>query len=115
MARFFGKVGYGVPSELVDGVWSDTIKERAYKGEILNETAAHVESDKVNENVRFTQRISIVADPYAFENFTDIKYVEVAGSLRAVSSVQVERPRLILSVGGAYNGTRPTPSVPGDS
>lgn len=108
MARFFGKVGYAVPGELVNGVWSDSITERAYYGEVLNETRSHDESEKVNDDVRLSQRISIVADAYALGNFSDIKYVEdEAGTLWTVRSIELKRPRLILSTGGVYHGTTP--------
>jgi hypothetical protein len=107
MARFFDKVGYGIPSKLVDGVWSDSITERAYYGDILEMMTGNEEADKVNDNLRLQQRVSIVADGFALENFSRIKYVSWMGSLWTVISVRVERPRLILALGGIYNGPRP--------
>lgn len=110
MARFHGIVGYGVSGELVDGVWSDSITERAYYGTILNETQTHESSEKVNDDRRLSQRISIVADAYALGNYFDIKYVEdEAGTLWTVQSIELKRPRLILSMGGVYHGPRPAP------
>lgn len=107
MARFYGKVGYAVPVQTAPDVWSDSIIERDYKGEILNDTVSHVESEKVNENVRLSSRISIIADPEALGNYSDIKYVKDEGGVYwAVTSVQLKRPRLILSTGGVYNGRR---------
>jgi len=108
MARFYGKVGYGSQGELVGGVWSDSITERAYFGDILNETRTYGSSDKVNDDFRLSERISIVADAFALGNFTDIKYVERAGVLWAVTSVEVQNPRLILSLGGVYHGPTAT-------
>ena len=112
MARFLDKVGYGIPSEPVDGVWSDNITERAYKGEILSTTKFSEESDKVNDDIRLTQRISIVADAFALENFSYIKYVSWMGTLWRVTAVTPERPRLLLTLGGVYNGPRPAPGTP---
>jgi hypothetical protein len=109
MTRFFDNVGYGVQAELVDGVWSDSITERAYYGEILSTTRYLEQSDKVNDDIRLTQRISIVADAFALENFSRIKYVSWMGVLWSVTSVEIERPRLLLTLGGVYNGPRPTP------
>lgn len=108
MARFYDNVGYGVPTA-VDGVWSDVITERAYYGDVLSETRSLVPADKVNDNIRLTKRISIVADAFAFENFLRIKYADWAGLSWTVISVEVERPRLILSLGGVYNGPKPEP------
>jgi hypothetical protein len=112
MARFYDKVGYGVPGELVEGVWSDNITERAYYGEILSTTQFYEESDKVNDDIRLTQRISILADGFALENFSLIKYVSWMGSFWEVTSVSIERPRLLLTLGGVYNGPRPTGTTP---
>lgn len=107
MARFFDKVGYGITGEVVGGVWSDTITERALYGEVLEATSSLEPTDQVNDNVRLQNRISVVADAFALENFSNIKYVMWAGSPWTVNSVKVERPRLILSLGGVYSGPRP--------
>lgn len=109
MARFYGKVGYAVPTNPVPGVWSDEITERAYYGDVLNDVRSLSASEKVNDDVRMQTRISIVADKYALGNYLQIKYVEWAGSLWTVTSVDAERPRLVLSLGGVYDGQRPTP------
>jgi fructose-1,6-bisphosphatase/inositol monophosphatase family enzyme len=111
MARFFDNVGYGIPGELVDGVWSDSITERAYYGDVLEVMTSNAESDKVNNDIRLQQRISIMADAFAFENFSRVKYVSWMGSLWTVISVRVERPRLILTLGGIYNGPEPPKAV----
>lgn len=108
MARFFDKVGYGNPGELVDGVWSDSIIERAYSGDILDTTRYSGSDDKVNNDIRLTQRIRILADAFAFENFSRIKYVLWMGTAWQVTSVAVERPRLLLTLGGVYHGPLPT-------
>lgn len=107
MARFYGNIGYGVSEETVPGVWSDVITERAYYGDILNDLRSTSPSEKVNDDIRLQHRISIVADAYALGNYLQIKYVNVAGFLWTVNSVDVERPRLILSLGGTYDGPRP--------
>lgn len=112
MVRFFDKVGYGTPSELVNGVWTDSIIERDHYGEVLKTVSSIEPSDKVNDDIRLQNSISIVADAFALENFSLIKYVSWMGTLWIVTSVAVERPRLILSLGGVYNGPIPTPAVP---
>lgn len=112
MARFYGKIGYGVSEETVPGVWSDEITERAYYGDILNDLRSTSSSEKVNDDIRLQNRISIVADAYALGNYLEIKYVEWAGSLWTVNSVDMERPRLILTLGGVYNGPRPEVVIP---
>lgn len=105
--RFHGKVGYAIPVNRGNGVWSDDITERTYFGDVREAIKSNEESEQVNVNIRLQNRISIVADAFALEHFTNIKYVSWAGSLWTVNSVEVERPRLLLSLGGVYNGQRP--------
>lgn len=105
--RFFGKVGYSTPEETDLDVWEDVITEREYYGEVLRNTRYFAQGDTVLGKVSFQNRISIVADGFAQENFTAIRYVEWAGSFWVVEQVDVERPRLILVLGEVYNGPRP--------
>jgi len=99
-------VGYGIPTKTAKGVWSDSIVERDYYGEIL-ETARYQESDdKVNDDIRITQRLRVLADAFAFENFSRIKFVEWMGTAWVVTSVSLERPRLLLTLGEVYHGQR---------
>ena len=109
MARFFGEVGYGYSLETpVDsGVWVDSIVEYPYKGDVIRNTRGLDPTDKLNPDISVSNSISIIADQYAIEHFFDIKNVRWAGVLWVVSSVDVQSPRLILSLGSVYNG--PTP------
>lgn len=108
MARFYGKVGYGVTVETEPDVWSDSITERDYYGNVLNETVSREDSEKVNDDIRLSSRISVVADPFALGHYSDIKYVvDEGGVFWEVTSVELKRPRLILSTGGVYNGPKP--------
>lgn len=109
--RFFDKVGYGISTNLGDGVWSDSITERSYYGDVLDVTRSLEPSDKVNDDIRLQNRISIMADAFALENFSDIKYVSWMGSLWTVNTVTVERPRLLLSLGGVYDGPVPEEGI----
>jgi len=109
MARFYDKVGYGIPTQTVPGVWSDDITERAYYGEILKAMSSLEASDKVNDDIRLQNRIKILADAFALENFSNIKYISWMSTLWTVNSVEVKHPNLILMLGGVYNGPRPTP------
>lgn len=109
MARFFGKVGYGEPVQNPpgSGVWVDQITELDYQGDVIRNTSALSEADKVNGDISLSNSISIVADEYAIKHSSKIKYVDWAGTLWTVTSVEVRSPRLILSLGSVYNG--PTP------
>lgn len=64
-----------------------------------------LESDqKVNFDLAVSNSISVVADAYANENFHAIRYIRWMGSLWIVTTVEVQRPRLLLELGGVYNG-----------
>ncbi len=107
MTRFFDKVGFAANGTLVDGVWSDSMTERDYYGDVLEITRSIEESDKVKDDFRLQNRISIVGDDYALENFSTIKYVSWGGVRWKVLNVTVERPRLVLSLGGVYDDQVP--------
>lgn len=104
MAKFYGAVGYAVTNEIRPGVWKDSIVERMYYGDVIRNNRRLESTDKANDNINISNEISILADPYANENFHLIKYVEFMGTKWEVSTVTVQFPRLILSVGGVYNG-----------
>ena len=112
MARFFGNVGYGDTLETPtdSGIWVDVITEREYFGDVKRNTRKLESGEGLNNNIVVSNTISIVADEYAIKHFFRIKYVQWEGVLWTVDNVEVQRPRLILSLGSVYNG--PTPSAP---
>lgn len=103
MAKFFGKIGYGVTKETRPGVWKPQIIEREYFGDLVRNTRRLESASQVNDNVQIANEISIVADPYARENFHAMRYVYFMGAKWRVISVEVQYPRLILTVGGVWN------------
>lgn len=109
MARFHGVVGYGetVETPSGSGVWVDQITEVSYFGDVVRNTRRLDEGEQLNTDISVSNAISIVADQYAIEHFFLIKYVEWAGTLWTVTSVEVHSPRLLLRLGSVYNG--PTP------
>lgn len=111
MARFSGAVGYATRITTAPGVKSDTIVERSYKGRYLNRTFTDVGDDQVNVDRDLSSRIEIVADAFMRGNYRNIKYVvDEDGVFWEVTSRQLKRPRLVLSTGGVYRGTKPSPA-----
>lgn len=104
MAKWYGKVGFGLSEETSPGVWKPNIIERRYAGDIFKTASKMVSSDSQNDDIRISNEIRILADPFANLNFHSIRYVEFMGTLHKVDNVSVQYPRLILSVGGVYNG-----------
>lgn len=110
MAKYYGKIGY-ILTEDDDGfgVYNEVAIERPYYGDLIRDTRREQAGDGVNDNILIQNEISIVADAYAYRNLHRIKYVTFMGTRWSVNSVEIQRPRLILSVGGVYNG--PTPET----
>ena len=104
MARFYGKVGYGEDEDQGNGVHQLVITERNAFGDVVRNSRRNDQAEKVNDDLSVSNSISIVADTYANEHFFAIRYVEWAGTLWRVTEVEVASPRLILRLGGVYNG-----------
>lgn len=104
VGKWYGNVGYAESVNTEPGVWEDKITERPYYGDVVRNIRKLQDSGSVNDNVNITNEISIVADPYANQNFHAMRYVEFMGAKWKITSVEVQYPRLILSIGGVYNG-----------
>jgi len=114
MTRFSGLVGYNLgPTQIRPGVWEDDIQEKPYFGDVKNPRRQVQErDDTVHSNFTLSNVIEIVADEFAQNNFYAIKYVNWKGKNWVVESVGIRRPRLLLSLGGIYNGPTPAPESP---
>lgn len=114
MGKFYGKVGYVETVQAARGVYEGkVIEERYYYGDVLENAHRWQASEHLNDDSTISCRISILADSYAYENFSKIKYAEWMGIFWKVTSVEPSRPRLTLTLGGEYNGkTLSGPSAP---
>lgn len=106
MAKFYGTIGYAedVENPPGSGVWKSEITERKYYGNLLRNSRRLQTSETLNDNINVSNEISIIADPYARDNYHLMKYVEFMGAKWKISNVEVRYPRLLLTVGGLYNG-----------
>ena len=105
MARWCGKVGYCETVETTPGVWTSQETVRKYYGDVnRNTTRWAVNSDSTNDDLTVNSQISIVADPFAFEKFYSIKWIEFMGAKWKVTNIEPQPPRLLLTLGGAFNG-----------
>lgn len=113
MAKFYGKIGYAENVRTAPGVTEEQIIERDHFGEIMITSRRMEEGEKVIPDISVGNYISIVADAYANEHFFAMKYATWAGTRWTVSEVTVQRPRLLLRLGGVYNGPKATvPDTP---
>lgn len=105
MAKFKGPIGYAIPTEVRPGVWKDKIEEHTYSGDIIrNGGRWTASSESTNDNLMLNSQISIVADPFASTNCHFMKYVRFMGANWKITSVDPRYPRLMLTLGGVYNG-----------
>ena len=106
-SKFFGKIGIGQTVQVDLGVWDTEIREHPVYGELLkNSTTKYIETTNLNDDIRITNEISIVADSYIVENSNAIKYIMLSptGTKWKVTSVTLGYPRMTLTTGGEYNG-----------
>jgi hypothetical protein len=115
MAKFHGVIGYGKSTEVKMGVWEDVITEVPYFGDVVTNNRRLVTGQEVNSDLTVGNSISIIADPYAVNNFFAMRYVAWAGTLWTIENVDVQSPRLILRLGGVYNGPRPQREASGQA
>ena len=108
MAKFYGVIGYAVTKETAPGVWTEEIAEQSYYGDLTRKMRRLQDSGDLNDDINVANEISIVADPYANANFHSMRYVAFMGAKWKISKVEVQYPRLILTLGGVYNGKQAT-------
>lgn len=103
MAKFYGVIGYAVTKETSPGIWTEDIDERNYYGDVIKNTRRWEANENLNDNLNVSNTISIIADEYAYMHFHAIRYIAWMGVLWKITNVDVQRPRLLLTIGGVYN------------
>lgn len=104
MAKFYGAIGFGHTVETSPGIHEMVITEKTYYGDVVRNARKLEDVGNVIQDITVQNSISIVADAYATENFLAMKYISWSGVLWTVRDVEVQRPRLLLRLGGVYNG-----------
>ena len=104
MSKFYGNVGFSIHEETAPDVYSETLTKRPYRGDVIRRRRRVQASDHQNDEFSIDNEISIVADDFACTNLPFIRFVEWMGAAWKVTSVDVQFPRLILTIGGVYNG-----------
>ena len=104
MAKYFGKIGFGVPKEIRPGVWKNAIIELEYYGDVVQDYRKMQNSENLNDNVTLNNKFSIISDPFALTNISNILYIEYLGTKWKVNTVEIQYPRLTLWIGGVWNG-----------
>ncbi len=106
MAKYYGAIGFAVTTENAPGVWVEDITERFYYGDFTRNTGMYQSSGQLNDDINISNEVSILADPFANENFQTMRYLTFMGTKWKITKVEVQYPRLILTIGGVYNGNK---------
>ena len=104
MAKFYCVIGFAKNVETEPGIWGEQLEEHAYYADLNRNSRALQSSDSVNDNINLANEVSIVSDPFADQNFYNMRYVKIRGIKWKIKNVDVKYPRLILTIGGLYNG-----------
>lgn len=108
MAKFYGAIGYALQIESKPGVWIDEVIEKNYRGDIILDQRRWQSDEKVNDNINIDNSISIIADEYAYNNIGGMKYIIWNNVPWKIQSFSINRPRIVIQIGGIYNGERPS-------
>lgn len=103
MGKWYGRIGYANRAETRPGVWESEITERDYFGDVVRNTRRLQTANQLNDDINVANEISIVADPFAYNNFHSMLYIEYMGVKWKITNVEVQHPRLILTLGGVCN------------
>ena len=104
MAKFCGIIGYEQTVETEPGIYEESIVENTYYGDVIRNSRRLQDNSKINSDINISNQFSIIADPFANNNFHSMRYIEYMGTKWKITDVEVQYPRLIISVGGIYNG-----------
>ena len=99
--RWHGKIGYAMTTEDC-GIWKDEVTEKEYKGDLTKNSVRLQSTSSVNNDFLVQNQISVVADPFAYANFQYMKYIEIMGVMWSISSVELQYPRLLISVASLW-------------
>lgn len=104
MNKFWGTIGFVKQVETSPDVWTEQKTERKYSCEKVRNGTRWQSSKYANDDIVVDNRISILADPYAWDEMGSIRYLIRNGSKWKVTTIEETYPRLILTLGGLYHG-----------
>lgn len=103
--KYYGKVGFWKDDkEVRPGVYKPDIEERPYTGDIVRAGQRWNSASQQNDNITVNNRISIIADVYLNKNLSSVRYLTYMGCPWKVNSIEINYPRIIFEIGGAWNG-----------
>lgn len=108
MSKWCGKIGYEETVETEPGVWEPQIIEKEQFGDLIEHRFRRdSSSESVNDDLTISTEISVIAGPYTMEHCSSIIYAELMGTKWKVKNIDLQYPRIRLTLGGVWNGSRP--------
>lgn len=104
MPKCSGVIGYTLAVETQPGVWTEDVTEKKYYGDIVRDNRKIVDQGVINNGITISNNISIVSNKFMLENMAFMTYITFMGSKWRISSVDIKPPRIIITIGGLYNG-----------
>lgn len=110
MTKYSGFIGVEKGStEISPGIWSASgMVEIPARGDLLNLSKRYSEGDnKITDDLSVSNRISLLAAYDLLGNVGSIRYATLLGSRWKVVTLEFLGHRLILTLGGVWNGELP--------
>lgn len=105
MNRFFGKIGFCYQeSEEGSDIVTERVVLKTYRGDLLKSNRKWETAEQIIDQFNISNRVSIMADPYSLDNLYAIKFVILHGKAWKITDAEIQYPRIILSIGGLWNG-----------
>lgn len=104
MPKCSGVIGYALAGETQPGVWTEDITEKVYYGDIVRDNRRVVDQGEINGNINISNNISVVSNKFMLDNLAFMRYISFANSKWKIDSVDIRPPRIIITLGGLYNG-----------
>ncbi len=104
MAKFCGKLGFSITKETRLGIYEEIVEEKKYYGDIIKDTRMNEKTSNLNDDISISSKVSIISNDYLIQNVSHLKYIIYLGVKWEVKSFDIERPRIIIYLGGLYNG-----------
>ena len=104
MNKWAGIIGFANSVEVRKGFFKDEIIEKQFYGDVIRNTRRWEKGESANDDLNIYNQISILADSFAINNIHKMKYVELYGAFWKITAAEIQTPRLILTIGGVWNG-----------
>jgi hypothetical protein len=105
MARYKGVIG--VKQEAVEtspGIFEESIIELPVTGEMRRQSLRWLSGELSQDKVNAGHQLSIIASEASITGMMDVVYITWQGKKWVVKTIEYQRPRINLTLGGIYNG-----------